>query len=247
MTPLRLAGADLAVIRILALLRKYKNQHTHILYTEDISEVQELPRGEFFSDLQLKKPTYCVGEVDDTGEVSWRLGDYPNPVHQIPIPDIPGFGFVPHETVSHSAEALDARKPFSVVFMARLLQSHRLEQVTLRAHGSDIHFTANPVTATCSNGSYLATNLHSSVRGQPFFVTFVQDVKQLQAHLYVNGRLESSAQISGLTSNDHMVELHWWQYEFFMKGISRRVYLASPLLGGAFYDVALELVCPPFP
>ncbi|KAI6032304.1 hypothetical protein BKA83DRAFT_2395986 [Pisolithus microcarpus] len=92
MTPLRLAGADLAVIRILALLRKYKNQHTHILYTEDISEVQELPRGEFFSDLQLKKPTYCVGEVDDTGEVSWRLGDYPNPVHQIPIPDIPGFG-----------------------------------------------------------------------------------------------------------------------------------------------------------
>lgn len=75
MTPLCLTGADLAVIRILALLRKYKNQHTHIFYTEDISEVQELPRGEFFSDLQLKKPTYYVGAVDDTGELSWQLGE----------------------------------------------------------------------------------------------------------------------------------------------------------------------------
>lgn len=75
MTPLCLTGADLAVIRILALLRKYKNQHTHIFYTEDISEVQELPRGEFFSDLQLKKPTYYVGAVDDTGSY---LGNWAN-------------------------------------------------------------------------------------------------------------------------------------------------------------------------
>ncbi|KAI5983099.1 hypothetical protein EDD15DRAFT_2376834 [Pisolithus albus] len=88
MTPLCLAGADLAVIRILALLRKYNNRHTRILYTEDLSEVQKLPGGEFFSDLQLKKPTYYVGEVDDSGKVSWQLGEYPNPIYEMAFPDL---------------------------------------------------------------------------------------------------------------------------------------------------------------
>lgn len=158
MTPLCLTGADLAVIRILAPLREYKNQHTHIFYTEDISEVQELPRGEFFSDLQLKRPTYYVGAVDDTGELSWQLGECLYPARQIFIPYIPrrGLSSLPVETISSSTTALDARKPFSVVFVAELKPDYPIEeQVTLRAHGTDIRFTTDPVTATCSDGSYL--------------------------------------------------------------------------------------------
>lgn len=91
-----------------------------------------------------------------------------------------------------------------------------------------------------------ATNLHSSVTvgEQPFVVTFVQDVEQLQAHLYVNGRLESSARISGITSNDYMVELRWRQHvhhESLPSGMLGKVYSSTPILGGGFYDVALEL------
>lgn len=202
------------------------------------------------------------------------LGNWANvyPARQIFIPYISrrGLSSLPVETISSSTTALDARKPFSVVFVAELKPDYSIEeQVTLRAHGTDIRFTADPVTATCSDGSYLATNLHSSVTvgERPFVVTFVQDVEQLQAHLYVNGRLESSARISGITSNDYMVELRWRQHvhhESLPSGMLGKVYSSTPvsvitarnytstltstqILGGGFYDVAPELVCPPFP
>ncbi|KIN94461.1 hypothetical protein M404DRAFT_1008315 [Pisolithus tinctorius Marx 270] len=70
MTPLDSAGADLAVIRFLALLRKYKIEHTHILYIEDPSQLQKLSNDAVFSG--LKEPAYYVGKVDNDGNLSWQ-------------------------------------------------------------------------------------------------------------------------------------------------------------------------------
>ncbi|KAI5981477.1 hypothetical protein EDD15DRAFT_367839 [Pisolithus albus] len=179
MTPLCLAGADLAVIRILALLRKYNNRHTRILYTEDLSEVQKLPGGEFFSDLQLKKLTYYVGEVDDSGKVSWQLGEYPNPIYEMAFPDLlkEGYSGSPYNThLIMESTTLDTSKPFSVVFMAKPTPGHPFERlVFLETDEPVLLFTADPITTTCSDGSHETAKLQSSVTvgEQPSVVAFV--------------------------------------------------------------------------
>ncbi|KIO04581.1 hypothetical protein M404DRAFT_26042, partial [Pisolithus tinctorius Marx 270] len=75
MTSLEPPDANFAVLRFLALLRKYKDVDSdsrYLLYVEDPSELKtKLPAGEDLS--LLTSPSYYVGSVDDKGVLSWKL------------------------------------------------------------------------------------------------------------------------------------------------------------------------------
>ncbi|KAI6152594.1 hypothetical protein BKA82DRAFT_35042 [Pisolithus tinctorius] len=75
MTSLEPPDANFAVLRFLALLRKYKDVDSdsrYLLYVEDPSELKtKLPAGKDLS--LLTSPSYYVGSVDDKGVLSWKL------------------------------------------------------------------------------------------------------------------------------------------------------------------------------
>ncbi|KAL4077531.1 hypothetical protein J3A83DRAFT_4410003 [Scleroderma citrinum] len=207
-------GANLAVVRFLALLHSRKTFHPrYLVYLEDTSDEGILPHEDF---LNLGGPAYFLGNVDANGDLTWTRNEEDKPDAdsvqvpiQVPIQapsqdplEGPSEGHIKRIVYHHEMNTLsvplanvDDTKSFSVVFV---FSSRPNTGWFAKLGCSKTWLSLSHFNVWKQYGEYWADDISLGTAGRQegqHAMTFIQDAHHQEALVYMSSGLVDSSQL----------------------------------------------------